>query len=52
MKERDRYEYEGEGSCFWSATDIYDFAAHCMTESGYLNNYDKGYATSVRCIKD
>ena len=51
-KEWDRYEYEGEGTCFWSATDIYDFAAHCMTESGYLNNYDKGYATSVRCIKD
>ena len=47
----------GKSADFWSATendgdDAYYLSLDCSNEDAGLLNYDKAYATSVRCLRD
>lgn len=52
-----RYYSEGNRAYFWSSTENEFYSAFSIDliydyDGAYLNNYDKSYGYSVRCLKD
>ena len=51
------YSYEGYNTYFWSSTKdnsnyAYDMLLFCNGDNAYLDDGDKNYGFSVRCLKD